>query len=78
MKGDKVLAGTLNNWVKQLFNDDMCIIWGDLDHDEKGRFPDGSRIHTSITPDIPMEEGDVIETRYSKYKLGILRRKGDE
>lgn len=71
MKGDKVLAGTLNHWHKQQIDAGECVIWGRLDHDARDRFDDDTHIHTSITPDIPMKEGDVIETRYSKYKLGV-------
>ena len=67
---DKVFAGRLDHWYKQNIGDEFCIVWGELDHDEKGRFEDGAHIHTSVTPDIPMQEGDTIETHYSKYTLG--------
>ena len=67
---DKPYAGTLNNWSKEILPSGACIVWGDLDHDAQGRFPDGTHIHTSVTPNIPMKEGDMIKTHYSKYTLG--------
>ena len=71
MKGEKVLAGKLDHWYKQDIGDGFCVIWGRLDQDMRGRFDDGTFIHTSRTPNIPMKEGDVVETHYSKYTLGV-------
>lgn len=68
---DKPYAGTLNNWSKDVLPSGVCIVWGDLDHDERGRFFDGEHIHTSVTPNTPMKEGDTIETAYSRYTLGV-------
>ena len=77
MKDEKVLAGTLNGWNKQSLDGEVCVVWGYLDKDLCGRFPDESFIHTSATPNISMKEGDVIETTNTRYTLGTAGVWGD-
>lgn len=64
------ITGTLEGWCQD--NLYAYIIWGNVFGDSKGRFRDGTRIHTSyITP--PSEEwkeGAIVTTRNSVYKLG--------
>lgn len=67
---DKPLAGTLNRWHKVSLGQGVSFVWGFLDRDSLERFKDGTYIHTSLTPDRPMKEGDVIETLNSRYTLG--------
>lgn len=63
------VTGTLEGWRKDpLFN----IVWGYINGDIHNRFVDGTLIHTSdITPKGQLlEEGRIISTRNSFYKLG--------
>lgn len=62
-------TGRLEGWYKDPhFN----IIWGRIYGDIYGRFPDGTRIHTSsLSPTKQvLEEGLTITTLNSFYKLG--------
>lgn len=60
----------LENWVK---DDTHSVIWGFVYEDSKGRFRDGTWIHTSyIDADlfISAKEDDVVKTLNSSYLLG--------
>jgi hypothetical protein len=69
---DKPITTTLENWylVKGLNN-----FVGNIHNDIRKRWPDGRIIHTSYIDDDKVklseyEEGDIIETQNSIYKLG--------
>lgn len=50
-------------------------IGGLITGDAKGRFEDGSYIHTSLVPAYDVKEGDIITTRNgSRYLLGTKAR----
>lgn len=68
---DKPLVGTLDLWSKEIVTPGCCVVWGRIDKDAAGRFRDGTYMRTSVTQDIPMKEGDVIETFNSRYTLGV-------
>jgi len=64
-----VLTGRLDNWV---YDHHYQIVWGNINDDIHGRFPDGKYIHTSsiTSPDGDIKEGGVIATLNSHYLLG--------
>lgn len=69
-------TGVLEDWwVQHVASLDEFIIWGSLYFDEKGRFFDGTLIHTSgiakavYDPDY-LREGHTVKTRNSTYRLG--------
>lgn len=67
------LTAKLNNWeMVPTYLDSKFIIWGDIEGDAKGRFLDGTRIHTSWLKDPrkDFKEGDIVRTEYSSYLLG--------
>ncbi len=67
-----IICGTLNNWHVEQVTKREVIFWGNLDKDALGRFPDGTRIHTSgVFLKGKPKQGDVIETRNNKYILGV-------
>ncbi len=69
-----VIVGTLEGWFIQQVSNKEVIFWGDIYGDKLGRFPDGSHIHTSgVVLKGKPKEGDIIETRNNKYKLGRSR-----
>lgn len=60
--------GVLENWF---YDRDYGVVWGLIYGDSKGRFADGSFIHTSsLKPTGKLEEGATITTRNSSYLLG--------
>ena len=66
---DKVeVDGVLKNvYFEQIF--DKRIALGNIYDDRKGRFNDGDSIHTSA---ITKQEGDVIWTRNSVYRIEVI------
>ena len=60
----------LENWLLVMLTKKTAIIYGECYEDEKGRFPDGSFIHTSKVIPKKYKEGDVVETLNSTYLLG--------
>lgn len=72
-KIDPRITGTLENWRYSTLDN---IVWGNIDYDVKGRFPDGTYIHTSYLPKyenwepFDCKQGDLIYTRNSIYRLG--------
>jgi len=64
------ITGRLEAWCPD--NIYGRILWGTLYGDSKGRWKDGTRIHTSdiMTPKEEWKEGVVIQTRNSTYLLG--------
>ena len=58
----------LKNWQITRVNNDFVIIYGNIYNDIKGRFPDGTDIHTSKVLKINFVDG-VVETRNSVYHL---------
>ena len=57
---------------------DEYVIWGDIYGDKKGRFRDGTRIHTSgishkSFPTTELKQGTTILTRNSIYQLGVRK-----
>lgn len=66
-----VVIGTLDGWATQQVSKKEVVFWGYLDHDALGRFRPGAYIHTSgVRLKGTPKEGDVIETRNNRYKLG--------
>jgi len=65
----KQKGGRLENWKRQYFSPEKYIIWGNCFDDACGRFPDNTRIHTSIVVAHHVEDR-IIETLNSYYILG--------
>jgi len=69
------ITGRLESWAWMPLSRGTYWIVGHIYGDTKGRFPDGTYIHTSpiISKHFPAEElkrGSVVATTYSKYLLG--------
>jgi hypothetical protein len=57
----------LDNWI---YDKRHRCIWGHISNDKRGRFRDGTWIHTSMIPDVTeFKEGDIVKTLNSKYLL---------
>ena len=75
-KIDARVTGTLEHWW---YDDLYNCVWGHIDEDVKGRFPNGTLIHTSDIPKFKesrvcdAKQGDYICTRNSIYRLGKPR-----
>jgi hypothetical protein len=68
----KPLAGTLNQWFIEQWSKKEVIFHGFLEKDSLGRFPPNAHIHTSgVELKGTPKEGDIIETRNSRYTLGV-------
>ena len=68
----------LEQWEVQEDELEEYIIWGNIYDDDKMRFKDGTRIHTSgishkIFPTPALKEGSTVVTRNSIYQLGIRK-----
>lgn len=77
MEGD--ITAVLEDWRVQPLYEDAYMIVGNIHGDAKGRWEDGTTIHTSVVWDgrhdrLSLSEGDVVNTTYSKYKLGKQRK----
>lgn len=71
---DPEVTGYLENWV---YDDLWNVVWGEIFQDSKGRFPDGTWIHTSNIPSgrhRDYKEGDHVRTLNSLYILGEQRK----
>lgn len=79
---DTPVNGVLENWFVQPFASFYeYVIWGNIHFDDKGRFFDGTMIHTSgiyggNSRYSKLKEGDIVTTRNSTYRLG-KKAKGD-
>lgn len=60
----------LRNWRVSHRFDGAVIIWGEVYNDIKGRFADGTEIHTSRVLKADFVNG-VVETKNSVYHLEI-------
>jgi len=72
-KENSKITGLLENWYVVRVSEDEFIIQGEIWGDIKGRFPNGTFIHTSGILNRDVAEGCVVETRNSVYKLGKMR-----
>lgn len=75
MKRNQRYDAVLGNWA---FNDLLQVINGIISGDEQGRFEDGesvitSRINTAVTSPSQLREGNVVQTRNTRYLLGKQR-----
>lgn len=63
--------GVLDDWIA-FGSGGSTIVMGRIDHDMKGRFPDGSVMTTSkiSTPTADLKRGAIVETVNSRYLLG--------
>lgn len=65
------VTGRLEGWV---VDQTYPVVWGRIFGDTKGRFPDGTFIHTSVVTALyegaTLVEGQIIETLNSAYLLG--------
>ena len=64
------ITATLENWYPVQCTSKEMVIYGACYGDIHGRFPDGELIHTSGVKNRPLNDGDVVKTRNSTYKLG--------
>lgn len=64
------ITATLRNWYPVQCTSKEMVIYGACYGDIHERFPDGEIIHTSGVKNRPLKEGDVIQTKNSKYLLG--------
>ena len=65
-----MITGRLENWE---IDPSLSIIWGHCYDDVRGRWEDGTWIHTSHVDklyEMDLKEGDKIVTRNSTYLLG--------
>lgn len=63
------VTGILKNWSRA-GTDDLHIYWGNLYGDTKGRWADGTYIHTSkVTHTEEMEDHFIVHTLNSVYLL---------
>jgi len=68
------INGLLDDWRVEIASDGYAVLVGKITGDTKGRFTDGTVMHTSrITTSDPIREGAVVQTLNSKYKLGKPR-----
>lgn len=73
---EAMITGTVENWhVEKWHSSSEYVIWGNIYGDTKGRFAEGTHIHTSALPPgldtKNLKQGDVVHTHYSAYKLGV-------
>ena len=64
------ITGRLESWYTGMEIGDEFIIWGDIYDDVNNRFGNGLHIHTSGIKKRDVKEGDIVETRNSRYVLG--------
>lgn len=68
------VTGVLEGWWIESISRKECIFWGFVYHDRDKRFHDGEYIHTSGVANSQFKgkpsEGDIIQTRNSRYQLG--------
>ena len=64
------ITGRLENWHIEAWGECHVVV-GDIYDDIHGRFWDGSSIHTSAVETTDIQEGDVVNTRNSRYLLGV-------
>lgn len=69
------ITARLELWYKEPTVADMVIIFGRIFDDSEGRFNDGDYIYTSDFKDRELKEGDVVQTRNSRYLLGKPMKK---
>lgn len=65
------LTGRIENWYVDVYG--FPVLWGDVYEDTKGRFKDGTHIHTSQITEKQvgeLTEGYVLVTLNSVYLLG--------
>jgi hypothetical protein len=60
----------LENWHKVDVMDGEFIIYGQIFNDTRGRWPNGTPIHTSGIKNRKCKKDDIVITRNSTYKLG--------
>jgi len=65
-----MITGRIENWSRDQCTKKEFVIVGALYEDRYGRWIDGTFIHTSGILNRACKEGDVVETRNSKYLLG--------
>ena len=69
----------LHNWVLVPWPGygDVYVLVGEVIGDRKGRFADGRGIQTSmiLTPIEHIDEGSVVQTLNTRYRLGIRQRR---
>jgi hypothetical protein len=63
----------LKNWELKRVGD-VVVAWGNIYNDVKGRFKDGTYIHTSRIVVADLERG-LIQTKNSVYKLEYVSNK---
>lgn len=63
------VVGTLDGWA---YDPRYGCVWGYVYGDTKGRFSDGTLIHTSSVAanQAPLQQGGLLKTRNSVYRLG--------
>lgn len=66
----KEYVAKLNNWSVQFVDGDEVLLWGEVEGDKRGRWADGTVMHTSGIKIREFKEGDIVTTRNSKYLLG--------
>lgn len=70
MNEEQEIHGTIEQWHREQTSRKEFIIYGYVYGDTKGRFPDGTYIHTSGIKNRKLTKGDIVKTRNSVYKLG--------
>ena len=63
--------GTIENWFIDQATKKEFIIYGCLFDDPNNRWFNGQFIHTSGIKNRKCAQGDIVETRNSKYLLGV-------
>lgn len=62
-----VVTATLENWS---YDPNYKCFWGEIHGDVNKRWRDGTPIHTSHAPYPEAQEGDLVKTLNSTYRLG--------
>ena len=64
------ITGRIDRWFREQVTNKEFIIWGCIYNDIDERWRDGTYFHTSGIKNRKCKEGDVVETRNSRYELG--------
>jgi len=65
-----ITTATLENWIESPSGPNTCFINGRILNDAKERFDDDTYVNTSKIKGSGFQEGDIVTTTNSTYRLG--------